>query len=82
MELGGGRVGGVEVGRVRCESGGEGGGEVWYVLSWSIPYREVQKYWMKRNIHLLAWTVNSKEEADKLVAMGIPVLTDDVAVMT
>ncbi|KAL5463258.1 hypothetical protein EMCRGX_G032140 [Ephydatia muelleri] len=42
---------------------------------------EVQKYWMEKNIHLLAWTVNSKEEADKLVAMGIPVLTDDVAMM-
>ena len=45
------------------------------------PYSEVQKYWMEKNIHLLAWTVNSKEEADKLVAMGIPVLTDDVAMM-
>lgn len=45
------------------------------------PYSKVQKYWVQRNIHLLAWTVNSKEEADKLVAMGIPVLTDDVAMM-
>ena len=41
--------------------------------------REVHKYWMERDVHLMAWTVNTKVEADKLVAMGIPVLTDDVA---
>ena len=34
---------------------------------------------MERDVHLMAWTVNTKVEADKLVAMGIPVLTDDVA---
>ena len=43
--------------------------------------RVVQKYWMERDVHLMAWTVNTKVEADKLVAMGIPVLTDDVAMV-